>query len=127
MHLLFLDYFNAGMEGALFKIFCCNCKLISMRNKPTCYKNPDAPCCIDLIWTNWPRSCTIETDLADFLKVVFTVMKTSYGKIKVINCLDFQDFSNKFRESLHKILSRTTLLCNCNEQFNNFLELATPF
>ena len=30
--------------------------LTSMINKPTCFKNPDQPSCIDLILTNCPRS-----------------------------------------------------------------------
>ena len=55
-----------------------------MINKPTCYKNPDRPSCIDLILTNCPRSlqnsCVIETGLSDFHKMVVTAMKTTYRK-----------------------------------------------
>ena len=47
--LLFLGDFNAGMEDSSIKIFCSNFNLTSMINKPTCYKNPDKPTCIDLI------------------------------------------------------------------------------
>ena len=43
-----------------------------MINKPTCYKNPDKPTCIDLILTNCPGSfqnfCVIETGFSDFYK-----------------------------------------------------------
>ena len=42
----------------------------SMINKPTCYKNPEKPSCVDLILTNCTRSfqnsCVIETELSDF-------------------------------------------------------------
>ena len=75
--------------------------------KPTCYKNPDKPTCIDLILTNCPgsfqNSCVIETGLSDFHKMIVTVMKTSYRKIepRVINYRDYKSVSNGgFRESL---------------------------
>ena len=55
-----------------------------MNNRPRCFKNPEKPSCIDLILTNCPRSfqnsCTIETGLSDFHKLVVTVMKTTYKK-----------------------------------------------
>ena len=54
--LLSLGDFNAGMEDSSIKIFCSNFNLTSMINKPTCYKNPDKPTCIDLILTNCPGS-----------------------------------------------------------------------
>ena len=83
--LLFLGDFNAGMEDSSIKIFCSNFNLTSMINKPTCYKNPDKPTCIDLILTNCPgsfqNSCVIETGLSDFHKMIVTVMKTFYQKI----------------------------------------------
>ena len=68
--LLFLGDFNVAMENSSIKIFCSNFNLTSMINKPTCYKNPDKPTCIDLILTNCPgsfqNSCVIETGLSDF-------------------------------------------------------------
>ena len=48
--LLFLGDFNAGMEDSSIKTFRSNFNLTSMINKPTCYKNPDKPSCIDLIF-----------------------------------------------------------------------------
>ena len=55
-----------------------------MINRPTCFKNPEKPSCIDLILTNCPRSfqtsCAIEIGLSDFHKLVVTVMKTTYKK-----------------------------------------------
>ena len=84
-----------------------------MINKPTCYKNPDKPACIDLILTNCPgsfqSSCVSETGLSDFRKMITTVMKISYRKIepRVINYRDYKSFSNKeFRESLLENLKR---------------------
>ena len=55
--------------------------LTSLLNKPTCYKNPDRPSCIDIILTDCPRSsqnsCTIETGLSEFHKIVATVKETT--------------------------------------------------
>ena len=55
-----------------------------MFNRPTCFKNPEKPSCIDLILTNCSRSfqnpCVTETGLSDFHKLVVAVMKTNYKK-----------------------------------------------
>ena len=100
--LLSLGDFNAGMEDSSIKIFCSNCNLTNMINKPTCHKNPDRPTCIDLIL----RKClgsfqnfnVIETGLSDFHKMIVSVMKTFYRKIEsrvVINYRHYNSFSNE--------------------------------
>ena len=62
--LLFLGDFNAGVEDSSVKNFCSSYNLTSMINRPTCYKNPEKPSCIDLILRKCPRSfqnsCPIE-------------------------------------------------------------------
>ena len=67
-----------------------------MINKPTCYKYPDGPSCIDLILTNCPHSfqnsCVIETGLSDFHKTVVTVMKATYRKLEP-RIVYYRDFS----------------------------------
>ena len=57
--LLFLGDFNAGVEDSSVKNFCSSYNLTSMINRPTCYKNPEKPSCIDLILTNCPRSLVL--------------------------------------------------------------------
>ena len=52
--LLFLGEFYAGVEDSAIKNFCSTYSLTTMLNKPTCFKNPDKPSCIDLILTNCP-------------------------------------------------------------------------
>ena len=73
------------MENISIKMFCGNYNLTSMINKITCYKNADKPTCIDLILTNSPgsfqNSCVKETGLADFHKMIVTVMKLSHQKM----------------------------------------------
>ena len=86
------------MEDTSVKNYCISYNLTSMINKPTCYKNPDRPFCIDLILTNCPRSfqnsCVIETGLSDFHKKVVTVMKTSIFVIIVLR--------NRHKKLFHK-------------------------
>ena len=97
-----------------------------MINKPTCYKNPEKPSCIDIILTNCPRSfqnsCVIETGLSDFHKIVTTVMKTTFRKTepKVIKYSDYNLFCNDtFREYLQNIVSKN-LKSNYDDHYNNF-------
>ena len=46
--LLFLGDFNAGVEDSSVKNFCSSYNLTSMINRPTYFKNPEKPSCIDL-------------------------------------------------------------------------------
>ena len=59
--------------------FCNSHNLHSLCHKSTCYKNPEKPSSIDPFLTNAPRSFqnsqTIETGLADFHKLVVTILK----------------------------------------------------
>ena len=98
-----------------------------MINKPTSYKNPGKPTCIDLILTNcsgsFQNSCVIQTGLSDFHKMIVTVMKTTYWKIgpRVINYRDYKSLSNEgFRESLLENL-KGKLSENSDQRFNNFI------
>ena len=79
----------------------------SLIRNPTCYKNPANPTCIDLMLTNSNRdfqnSCTIETGLSDFQKMIATVLKIYFQKreAKVINYRDHRNFSNEgFRKQV---------------------------
>ena len=108
--LLFIGDFNAGIEDASMKNFCSSYNLRSMINKPTCFKNPGKPSCIDLILTNCSRSlqnsCAIEAGLSDFHKLVVTVLKTAYkkSKPKINTYRSYISFNNDgFRETLQQI------------------------
>ena len=97
-----------------------------MINKPTCYKNPDRPSCIDLILTNCPRSfqnsCVIETGQSDFHKMAVTVIKTTYRKLepRIVHYRDFRYFcNNSFKESLQKAISQN-LGVGCDEIYESF-------
>ena len=65
--------FNAEISEPNLASFYTFYNFKSLINKPTCYKNPHNPSCIDLILTNCPNyfqnSSTFETRLSDFHKL----------------------------------------------------------
>ena len=97
---IFFDDFNAGMVHSVLKNFCNLYSLTSLINKPTCWKNPTRPTCIDLIVTNCPKFFqninVTETGLSDFYKMVVTILKTTFRKLKpkIINYRKYKNFSN---------------------------------
>ena len=90
----------------------CECyNLNSPIKKPTCFKNPENPSCIDPILTNqrnsFHNSKPIEIGLSDFHKLTVTVLKTFFKKQepKIIKYRDFKKFSNQvFRDELYQKL-----------------------
>ena len=79
-------------------------KIINHENlikKPTCFKNPENPICIDLILTNEPLSFknkyVIVTVPSDFHKIIVAVMKMHFPKMKpqVVSYRKFKDFHNE--------------------------------
>ena len=48
--------FDAQIEEKCFDDFLFQHQLRSVNDKPTCYKSPDKPSCIDYILTNSPLS-----------------------------------------------------------------------
>ena len=123
---LILGDFNIEVDDQNMKTFCDSYSLTSLIKKPTCYKNPSHPKCIDLILTNVSRSfqttCVIETGLSDFHLMTLTVMRKSLKTLKprIINYRSYKHFSNEiFRESLLEKLSQQTFVNN-DYGFENF-------
>ena len=107
--------FTAEIENNFLKEFCDLHGMKSLVRIPTCYKNPANPTCIDLMLTNSNRSfqnsCTIETGLSDFHKMIVTVLKIYFQKreAKVINYRDYRNFSNEeFRQQVLKDILKAT-------------------
>ena len=75
---------NVCVDDEIMRNFCNSYNLNSLIKQPTCFKNPENPCCIDLILTNKPRSflstCVIETGLSDFHRMAVSVLKTHFRK-----------------------------------------------
>ena len=72
--------FNAQVGEKSFDTFLYQHELTFINRYPTCYKNPNNPCCIDDILTNSPMSLfkteTVFTGLSDFHKLVLSVTET---------------------------------------------------
>ena len=90
-------------------------RLTSLIKKPTCFKNPDKPICIDLILTNQPscfqHSKVFETGLSDFYLLTVTEFKMSFQKLqpKLINYWDYKNFDKeKFRSDIFKMNLNST-------------------
>ena len=78
------------------------CNLQNLVKDPTCYKNPSKPTCIDLIFTNFPKSFwqtqTFQTGLSDFHKLTLIFLKTHYPRLKpnIVNYMDFKGSVNDY-------------------------------
>ena len=88
----------------------------NLLEKPTCYKNPTNPSCVDLIITNKSRSfqnnCIFETGLSDFHKMTLTVLKSSFAKQKprVLIYCNYKFFNNTlFRDQVLNKLRNSNL------------------
>ena len=83
-NIILMGYYNAEITNASMQEFCESYFLENMLKKPTCFKSPAKPTCIDLIITNKPGMFqnvkTYELGLSDFHKLVVSTMKLSYKK-----------------------------------------------
>ena len=70
------------MGDPQIKSFCDNYSLGNLTKQPVYYKSTTNPTCIDLIWTNRPRSfpstCVLDTGLSDFHLMTLTVMRKGF-------------------------------------------------
>ena len=110
------------------KSFWQNHNFKTLLDKPTCYKNPTNPSCVDLIITNKPISfqnfCTFKTGLSDFHKMTLTVLKSSFAKhkSKVLKCHDYKFFSSTlFRDQVLNKLRNSNLQIS-DKDLNHFKE-----
>ena len=98
---ILLGDFNSCMEDSPMKTFGEIYKLRNLIKKPTCFKNPESPKCIELILTNKPFSFkntyVIEAGLSDFHKMIVAVMKMHFPKMKpqVVSYRKYKDFHNE--------------------------------
>mgnify|MGYP001793765379 FL=1 len=101
-NIVLIGDFNVDMSNDYMKDFCELYHFKNLIKGPTCFKNFDNPSSIDLILTNKYRSfcnsCTVETGLSDFHRMVVTVLKTSFQKLgpKIIKYRDYKNFSNEY-------------------------------
>ena len=99
-NILIIGDLNTEMSEPSLNEFCQTYNLESIVNKPTCFKNPKNPSCIDLMLTNkqerFLKAKTVETGLSDFHKMVVSVFKTSFKKQKpkIVTYRDYKHFDN---------------------------------
>ena len=121
--------FNVEPYSKEMSSFCDTFDLNSLVKKPTCYKNPDNLSYIDLILTNKPSnfqsSCVAETGLSGFHRMILTVTKMTFQKLKprVINYRDYKHFNNeRFRDDLLSEISNSYLEFD-NNSFDEFFKM----
>ena len=105
-----MRHFNASVSEKCLDDFCNLNGLTSLIQKPTCFKNPDKPTCIDLILTNQPccfqHSKVFKAGFSDFHLLTVTELKMSSQKLqpKIINHRDYKNFDNeKFQSDIWKM------------------------
>ena len=83
--------------------------LLVWLKKPTCFKNPDKPTCIDIILINEPNSFqysnVFETGFSDLHFLTVTKFKMGSKKLppKKVNYWDYKNFGNeKFSSDISK-------------------------
>ena len=123
-NVIVLGDLNCEINEEPMSEFCSLFNLKSLIKKPTCFKNPDNPSCIDLILTNKPHSfqnsTVLETGLSDFHKLTVTLMRTSFRKKppKVILYRDYKYYSSiHFCNELNFYLSEVDLNYISNDEY----------
>ena len=121
--------FNIEADSKEMSSFCDTFDFTSLIKEPTCYKNPDNPSCIDLILTNkhlsFQNLCVAETGLSDFHRMILTVTKMTFQKLKprVISYREYNHFNNETYKN--EFLSEISNSClNFNDSgFNDFFDI----
>ena len=111
-NILLVGDLNSEPSEKSMSEFCQVYNLNNINNKPTYYKTPDNPSCIDLFLTNCSKSfqssLLLESGLSNFHQMSVTVMKIYYQKQspKIINYRNYKGLSNQiFRDELIEHLS----------------------
>ena len=83
-NIIIMGDFNAEISEFYLASSCTIYNFENLINKPTCYKNPYNPSCIDLILKNCPNyfqnSSTFETGLSDFHKLILNLFKSDIAR-----------------------------------------------
>ena len=101
---LLLGDFNAEDTEPILSEFLEQYEAKNIMKNKTLFKSPDRPTCIDLFLTNSPHSfqntMTISTGLSDFHKMIITVLKSSFIKLKARETY-YRDYKN-FNECVNE-------------------------
>ena len=107
-NLLFLGDFNSEVTETDMKDFCETYNVKNLITEPTCFKSATHPTSIDMILTNrsnsFQNSFALETGISDHHKMVITILKTYFKKIKPkkVSYQCFKNFDiNAFKNDLN--------------------------
>ena len=137
-NILIIGDFNVDVKELSLHLFCHQCKLKSLNKDSTCYKNIDNPSFIDLLLTNsaksFERTCTIETGLSDFHKLVVPVLNEKHERMppKVIQCrnykkFDYAIFNNNLRKQTTNLNFSELDFAAIRKIFMEILDKFAPF
>ena len=109
--------------------FCDTIGLKSLIKYSTYHKNPENPSSIDLILTNnlrsFQNSCVIEKGLSDLHRMVLSIMKTSFERLKLVtNYRNYKSFESKcnYRE---KYIWFSRIYCQNHHAISQYLRNKT--
>ena len=136
-NLILIGDFNSEMEEEKMKDFCETYNLQNLIKEPTCFKSAENPTSIDVILTNKSNSfintSTLETGLSDHHKMVTTVLKTHFNKIKSSNVtyrsykhFDLETFRNELNISLQNCDTNNMEYDQFKDIFMNTLNKYAP-
>ena len=102
---ILLRDFNVSINDQHMESFCELYMFKSLIKDPTCFKNLEHSSCIDLTLTNSPyslqNSCVIETGLSDFHKIIVSVIKTTFQKLK-LRTVQYRDYTQFSKDDSRK-------------------------
>ena len=120
--------FNAQEDEVIMSNFLGTYGLKSLVKENTCFKSIDNPSCIDLFLTNCSNSfqntAVLSTGLSDCHKMVLTVLKTTFPKVKPkeISYRNYKNFSGiNFRQDLINTIDENRAFISSN--FSHFQEI----
>ena len=130
--------FNCEENANFINDFLCTYNLKNVVKKPTCFKNVNNPSTIDLILTNnkksFYRTDVLESGLSDFHKLIFTILISSFIKLKrkvityrCFKSFDVEAFRNNLLNSPHTIPMGDITYPNFEGIYLIIPDIHTPF
>ena len=114
--LILMGDFNTHSNDKHFLAFYQSHDLYNLIKNKTCFKSPSGTC-IDLIFTikkpSFKNTCTIDTGVSDFHRMVFTQLKLTFQKLppKTISYCDYKHFKGWLLKNTNLI--RVYIGLNC--------------
>ena len=106
--------------------FCDTIGLKSLIKYSTYHKNPENPSSIDLILTNnlrsFQNSCIIEKGLSDLHRMVLSIMKTSFERLKLVTNYRNYKLSKANATTEKNTYGFQEFIVKITMQFRNILE-----